>query len=113
MTLLVVFWLILGGWAIAAVLALIKLAFAALAADARGARLAARSLLAVLRNPILFGVMATSVVLFTAMFRAINKMWHLGFTLFSYDLTAYNGPIKHAVLVAGVWICSAIVFTLV
>src|SRR5262249_32898744 len=46
MTLLVVFWLILGAWAIAAVLALIKLAIAALAADARGARLAARSLLA-------------------------------------------------------------------
>ena len=113
MPLQVIFWLVLGGWAIAAVLGLMKLAFAALAADARGAKLPARSLLPALRNPILFGVMATSVVVFSAMFHAINKTWHLSFTLFSYDLTAYNGSVKQAVLVAGVWICSAIVFTLV
>jgi hypothetical protein len=113
MTLQVVFWLILGGWAVAAVLGLIQLAFAALAADARGIRLPARSLPAALRNPVRFGVIFTSVAVFSAIFQAINESWDLSFKLFSYDLTAYSGSVKEAVLVAGVWICSAIVFTFV
>jgi hypothetical protein len=113
MTLQVVFWLVLGGWAVAAVLVLIQLAYDALAADARDARPAARSLLAGLRNPVRFGVIATSVVVFSAIFRAINETWNLSFRLFSYDLTAYSGSVKEVALIAGVWICSAIVFTFV
>jgi hypothetical protein len=109
----VVFWLILGGWAAAAVLGLLQLAFAALAADARGARLPARSMLPALRNPVRFGVIATSVVVFYAIFQAINATWDLNFKLFSRDLAAYSGSIKEAVLVAGVWICSAIAFSFV
>ncbi len=109
----VVFWLILGAWAPAAVVGLIQLAFAALAADARGARLPARSLLPALRNPIRFGVICTSVVVFSAIFQAINEAWDLGFTPLSYDVRAYSGTVKTVVLVAGVWICSAIVFKLV
>jgi hypothetical protein len=113
MTLQVVFWVVLGGWAVAAVLGLIQVAFAVLAADAPGAGLPARSLLPALRNPVRFGVMFTSVVVFYAIFRAINETWDLSFTLFSYDLTAYSGTVKQAVLVAGVWICSAIAFKFV
>jgi hypothetical protein len=113
MPLRVVFWLILGGWATAAVLGLIQLAFAALAADARGARLPARSVLPALRNPIRFGVICTSVIVFSATFQAINEAWDLGFKPLSYDLSAYSGTVKTVVLVAGVWACSAIVFKLV
>jgi hypothetical protein len=113
MTLQVVFWLILGAWAVAAALGLIQSAFATLAADARGARLPARSLLAALRDPIRFGVIATSVVVFYAIFQAINETWDLSFRPFSYDLTAYSGKVKEGVVVAGVWICSTIVFTFV
>ena len=113
MTLQVVSFLILGGWAVAAVLAVIQLAFDALAADARGARLPARSLLPVLRNPARFGFMFTSVVVSSAIFQAINETWDLSFTLFSYDLAPYSGSVKRAVLVGGVWICSMIAFKLV
>ncbi len=113
MPLRVVFWLILGSWAAAAVVGLIQLAFAALAADARGARLPARSLLPALRNPIRFGVICTSVVAFSAIFQAINVTWDLGFKPLSYDLSAYGGTFKTVVLVAGVWVCSTIVFKFV
>jgi hypothetical protein len=113
MTLQVVFWLIVAGWAVAAVLSLIQLAFGVLAADARGARLSTRSLLPALRNPVRFGVVCTSVVVFSAIFQAINETWDLSFKPFSYDLTAYSGTAKQVVLVAGVWMCSAIVFTFV
>jgi hypothetical protein len=45
-------------------------------------------------------------------FETINETWDLNFTLFSYDLTAYSGSVKRVVLIAGVWIGSAIVFQL-
>jgi hypothetical protein len=113
MTVQVVFWLILGGWAVAAVWGLLQLAFDALKADARGARLPARSLLSALRNPARLGVMLTCVAVFSAIFQAINETWDLSFELFSYDLATYNQSVKRAVVVAGVWICSMIVFKLV
>jgi len=113
MTLQVVFWLLLGGWVFAAVLGLIQLAFAVLAADARGVRLPARSTLPALRTCLRFGAMVTSVVVFSAIFQTINETWDLSLKPFSYDLTAYSGSVKQVVLVAGVWICSTIAFTFV
>ena len=106
MTLQVVFWLILGGWAVAAVLGLIQLAFDALAADTRGARLPARSILQSLRNPVRLGVLCTSVFVFSLIFETINETWHLSFKLFFH-----SGSTKRFVLVAGVWICSMIVMS--
>jgi hypothetical protein len=106
MTLQVAFFLILGGWAVAAVLGLIQLAFDALAADARGARLPARSLLQSLRNPIRLGVLCTSVVVFALIFETINETWHLSFKLFFH-----SGSVKRFVFVAGVWIGSMIVMS--
>jgi hypothetical protein len=106
------FWLLLGGWAVALIVALIKLAFDALAADARGARLPARSLLSAVRTFVKCGAVVTGVVAFSMIIETINETWELSFKLFSYDLTAYSGSVKRVVLIAGVWIGSTIVVQL-
>src|SRR5690349_12315064 len=109
MTLQVAFFLILGGWAVAAVLGLLQLAFDALAADAHGARLPARSILQSLRNPIRFGVLCTSVVVFALIFDTIGETWGRSFKRFLHGLTAHSGYVKRFVFAAGVWIGSMIV----
>jgi len=104
MTLQVLPWLLLGAWALAVVVAVIKLAFDVLAADARGARLPPGSLLSAVRTCVRCGVIFTSVVVFATIFETINKIWDLSFKPFSYDLTAYSGFVKKAVLTAVLWI---------
>ncbi len=109
----VVFWLLLGCWALALVVAGFKLAFDVLAADARGARLPARSLLSAVRTGLECGAVFTSVVVSSAIFEAINELWDLRLKLSSYDLSEFSGSAKRVVLVAGVWISCMMVFRVV
>ncbi len=112
--LLAVFWLSLCGWALAAVLALIQLAFAVLSAGARGAALSAGSLLPALRTCVRLGVIFSSVIIFSMIFQTHNVTLDLSVENFSFDLTAKTGSfVEQLVRFAAVWICSAIVFNLV
>jgi hypothetical protein len=99
------FWLLLGCWALAVVVTVFKLAFDVLAADARGARLPARWLASAGRTFVRCGVMFTSLVVFAAIAKTIDENWDLSLKPFSYDLTAYSGSVKQAVLSVGVFIC--------
>jgi len=97
-------WLLLGAWALAAVVTAIQFAFDALAADARGARLPARSLLSAVRLFIRCGVIFSTVVVFAAIFDTVDRIWDFSFKPLSYDLTAYSGFVKKALLGAVLWI---------
>jgi hypothetical protein len=99
------FWLLLGSWALAVVVTVFKLAFDVLAADARGAKLPAGSLRSAVRTCVRCGVMFTSLVVFAAIAKTIDEIWDLSLKPFSYDLTAYSGSVKQAVLSVGVFIC--------
>lgn len=112
MTLQVLFWLLLGAWALAVAIGLTKLAFDVLAADARGARLAARSVLPAVRTCIQCGVIFSTVVVLAMIFDTIDKIWDLSFKPFSYDLTAYSGLVKRVVLGVVCWICFVMVVKL-
>jgi len=112
MTLQVLPWLLLGAWALAVVVAVIKLAFDVLAADARGARLPPGSLLSAVRTCVRCGVIFTSVVVFATIFETINRIWDLSLKPFSHDLTAYSGVVKKAILGIGCWICIVMVVRL-
>jgi hypothetical protein len=113
MTLPVVFWLVLGGWAFAAGLGLIRLLFDVLAADARGAGFSARLLVPALRTCIRVGVGFTSFFVASAIFETINATWDLGFKPLSYYLTADNWSVKQLVLVPLVWMCCTTAFKFV
>ena len=102
-------WLLLGCWALAAVAAVFKLALDALAADARNAKLPAGWRLSAVRTFIRCGVFFTSLVVFAAIAKTIDETWRLSLKLFSYDLTAYGGSVKQAVLCLGVFICLAMI----
>jgi hypothetical protein len=82
MTSQLLFWSLLGCWALAVVAA----AFDVLVADARGARLSAQSLLSAVRICVRYGVVLTSGVIFGTMFETINKIWDLSFKPFSYGV---------------------------
>jgi hypothetical protein len=53
--------------------------------------------------------MFTSLVVFAAIARTIDEIWDLRLEPFSYDLTAYSGSVKQAVLSVGVFICLAMI----
>jgi hypothetical protein len=44
-------------------------------------------------------------MVFGAIAKAIDEIWDLSLEPFSYDLTAYSGSVKRAVLSAGVFVC--------
>jgi hypothetical protein len=48
-------------------------------------------------------------VVFAAIAQTIEEIWDLSLKLFSYDLTAYSGSVKQAVLSVGVFICLAMI----
>ena len=109
MTSQLLFWLLLGCWALAAAVALIKLIFDVLAADARGATLPARSLLSAVRTCVSAGFVFTNVMVLAVIFKIIDETWDFSFKPFSYDLTAYSGSVKQVVLSAGLFICFVII----
>jgi hypothetical protein len=43
-------------------------------------------------------------MVFSAIAKAIDEIWDLSLEPFSYDLTAYSGSVKRAVLSAGVFV---------
>jgi hypothetical protein len=110
MTSLLLFRLLLA-WAVAGVLALTKLAFDALAADARGARLPTRSLRSAVRRCVRCGVALSMPAVFFPIFGTIN--WAISFKPFSYEITAYSGFAEQVVLGVGFWIYFVMAITLV
>jgi hypothetical protein len=107
MTSHLLFWFLLA-WAVAVVVALAELALDVLAADARGAKLPARSLRSAVRTCVRCGVAFSMPVVVFPIFGTIEN-WDISFKLFSYDLTAYSGPVERVVLVAGFGICFVMV----
>ena len=101
-------WLLPGCWALAVVLALVKLTFDVLAADARGAGLSVQLLRSAVRTCVSCGAVFSCVAVFSAIFKTIDETWDLSLTPFSCDLTAYGGFVKRAVLGAGFFICLTI-----
>jgi hypothetical protein len=97
-------WFLLGCWGLALVVALIKLIFGVLAADARGAKPSGRLLLAAARTCVRAGVIFTTVVVLAALFKAIDQIWAFS------DPTADEGSFKWIVLNVGFYICGVIAF---
>jgi len=113
MTSQVLFWLLLGCWALAVFVAVARLAFDVLAADSHGARLPAGSLPSAVRSCLRCGVVFSIVVVLSTIFKIIDDSWDFSFEPFSYDLTAYSGSVKRAVIGAGFFICFLVVNSLV
>jgi hypothetical protein len=103
MILQVLFWRILGCWVLAAVVAVLEV----LPAYARGA-MPAPSLLSAARTCVRYGVVLTVGIVFVGMFESIDRIWDFRVKPFSYDLTAYSGYVRQAVLF-GFWICFMLV----
>jgi hypothetical protein len=89
--------------------AVIKLSLDALAADARNAKLPAGWLLSAVRTFVRCSFFFTSLLVFAAIAKTIDETWDLSLKPFSYDLTAYSGSVKEAVLSVGVFICLAMI----
>lgn len=98
MTLHVLFWRIIGCWILAAVVAILEV----LPAYARGARLAP-SLLSAARTCIRYGIVLTVGIIFATTFESVDKNWDFHLKPLSYDLAAYSGYVRQAVLF-GFWI---------
>ena len=113
MTSQLLFWLLLGCWALAVIVAVARLAFDVLAADAHGARLPAGSLPSAARSCLRCGVVFSIVVVLSTIFKTIDDSWDFSFEPFSYDLTAYSGSVKQAVIGAGFFICFLVSYSLI
>jgi len=112
MTSLWFFCLLLGPWALAVVVTAIKLAFDALAADARNAKLPPGSLRSAGRDCIHYGVIFTGFAVSTMIFKTIDGMWHFSLKPLSHDLAAYSGFVKKVVLGAGSSMCFVLIVAL-
>jgi hypothetical protein len=113
MTSQLLFWLLLGCWALAVFVAVARLAFDVLVADSHGAKLPAGSLSSAVRSGLRCGVVFSIVVVLSTIFKTIDDIWDFSFEPFSYDLTAYSGSVKQAVIGAGFLICFLVVNSLV
>ena len=98
MTPQVLFWRILGCWILAAVVAAAEV----LPAYGRGAA-PVQSVVSAARRCIRYGVFLTVGIIFATTFERVDKTWDFHLKPFSYDLAAYNGYVRQAVLV-GFWI---------
>jgi hypothetical protein len=98
MTLQVLFWRIVGCWIVAAVVAAAEV----LPAYGRGAA-PVQSVVSAARRCIRYGVVLTVGIIFATTFEHVDKMWDFHLKPFSWDLAAYSGYLRQAVLV-GFWI---------
>jgi hypothetical protein len=105
MTLQVLCWRILSCWILAAVVAAAEV----LPAYGRGAA-PVPSVVSAARRCIRYGVVLTVGIIFTATFERVEKVWDFHLKLFSYDLAAYSGYVRQAVLF-GFWIGFTIVIS--
>lgn len=104
--------LFLLAWAVAAVVALTRLGFDVLAADARGVRLPAQSFRSAVRTCVRCGVAFSLPAVFFTIFGTVEESWDVGFKPFSYDLTPYSGFVKRGVLCAVFGICFVMAMSL-
>lgn len=105
MTLHVLFWRIMGCWILAAVVAAAEV----LPAYGHGAT-PVQSVVSAARRCIRYGVVLTVGIIFASTFERVDEMWDFHLKPFSYDLAAYSGYVRQAVLV-GFWIGFMIVIS--
>jgi hypothetical protein len=98
MILQVLFGRILGCWILAAVVAAAEV----LPAYGRGAA-PVQSVVSAARRCIRYGVVLTVGIIFATTFESVDKNWDFHLELLSYDLAAYSGYVRQAVLF-GFWI---------
>jgi hypothetical protein len=89
---------ILGCWLLAAVVAAAEV----LPAYGRGAA-PVHTVVSAARRCIRYGVVLTVGIIFATTFDRVDKIWDFHLKPFSYDLAAYSGYVRQAVLV-GFWI---------